>query len=549
MCLVSWHIRLPNLLLSGSIFIDDEDSIRLGDFGLATSNRTTSNPSNETDPAESEADALAESEADALYEAIDDISGLLVGGSSKTNLQRSMDSITGGVGTTFYMAPEQERSRFGRSKTSYDAKADIYSLGILLFEMFVGRPLGSTYMERADMLTALKGGSHNHLIANNLTNGDAFSQQVFNATGEVGDWEAVAEKRFPKTFRSSVPDNAQKIILWCLEYSPKNRPSANQLLESNLLPRKVELEKKYLNEVLQTLSNPQSEDSYHQILSKLFERPTSSAISITYDNEVSVKSNALDAQLLLAKSLGAVKGSHWSSRLSYSNPMSSVAAVAAVQSLTRAQNVGTISGGGKEGEVLRGTPQQAATVLAMTSATAAAIEGMNGILGADPHVVEALCSKMCDIFTSHGAIRLEGPLLRPREANDSDLSINRPVELLARRGTILNLREDLCRCFARSVARGGASTSNQKRYDINKVYVESDAGLHPKSMLEASFDIIQDASIAKSEYLEAESILVLCRIMFILAPKEEKIYDFHPIVVQTPVWFIRLTHTRYAKII
>lgn len=110
-----------------SIFIDDEENIRLGDFGLATSNRSAAKSHG------NEASNDPESEADALYEAIDDISGLLGPSSSvnaSTNNPVSMSSITGGVGTTFYMAPEQEHSKLLRSsKTSYDSKADIYSLG------------------------------------------------------------------------------------------------------------------------------------------------------------------------------------------------------------------------------------------------------------------------------------------------------------------------------------------------------------------------------------------------------------------------------------
>ena len=65
----------------------------------------------------------------------------------------------------------------------------------------------------------------------------------------------------------------QRLILWCLERNPSNRPTAKIILTSGLLPRKVELEQRYLDEVLQTLSDPQSEQSYHSILAKLFERP------------------------------------------------------------------------------------------------------------------------------------------------------------------------------------------------------------------------------------------------------------------------------------
>ena len=264
----------------------------------------------------------------------------------------------------------------------------------------------------------------------------------------------------------------------------------------------------------------------------------------TYDSEVSIKASKIDAHLLV-KSLNMMRGSHWSMRdFSYSNPMSAVAVAAAISALGRAQHVGTISGGGKEGEALRGSPQQAATVLSMAAATSAAVEGTaDGVLGADPRLVETLSFKLTEIFRSHGAVRLQGPLLRPRE-NDQTLLLNKPVELLSQRGMVMNLREDLTANFARAVSRGGSSTSNIKRYDINKVYLESDAGLHPKELNMASFDIIQDDSTAKPEYLKAEAILVLCRVMSLLAPKNERVYDFPPIVLKSPIWFLRLTHTR-----
>lgn len=518
------HIRdvIHRDLKPANIFIDDEENIRLGDFGLATSKASTP----ETDAA------------------IDDIGGLL---SAATNVNTvSMNSITGGVGTAFYMAPEQQLHFISRSKSSYSSKADIYSLGVLLFEMFMLKPVGSTLMERAEVLTTLQGETQS-------TGVGLESTSVFNEEGVViGDWNHLAGQRFPEHFRSSVPENAQKIILWCLERSPERRPSAKQLLSCNLLPRKVELEEKYLNEVLQTLSNPQSEQSYAAILSKLFDRPTPAAVLTTFDNEVSIRANRIDGRRLLTNSLDAVKGSSWRTQgMSSNNMMSEVAIAAAITALGRAYQVGSVSGGGKEGESYRGASQQAVTILAMTAASSAALEGnSNGILGANPRVVEGLCQKLGDIFQSHGAVRIQGPLVRPRDLNNSVLLHNRPVELLARRGSVLHLREDLMVNFARAVSRGGSSTNNLKRYDINKVFTESDAGLHPKEMLEASFDIIQDESVAISEFLEAETLLVLCRVMSLLTPVEEELtYEIAPTAMRSPVWMLRLTHTRLSDAI
>ncbi|KAL9183928.1 hypothetical protein ACHAXT_002014 [Thalassiosira profunda] len=528
-------------LKPANIFFDSEQNVQLGDFGLATSNRSASKLQG------SEAQSIPESEADALYEAIDDISGLL-GPSSSANLSSnnpvSMSSITGGVGTAFYMAPEQEKARHLRSKegSSYDSKADMYSLGILLFEMFNLQPLGSTYMERAETLQRLRGEKRG-----GMSNEDEMGA-LFSERGEiVGDWEHAAERRFPQSFREAVPLNAQKIILWLLERSPKRRPSAKQLLASDLLPRKVEIERVYLDEVLQTLSKGANQ----QIVNALFERKNPAHVMTTYDSEVSLKAKRLDGQRLLAKSLNEVKGSHWGAhQTSYCNTMSATSVAAAISALRRARQVGSVSGGGRDGEALRGSPQQTATILSMAAASAAAVEGSaDGVLGADPRVVHNLCCRLSEIFESHGAVRLQGPLLRPRDSNHPSSSLNKPVELLSQRGAVLNLREDLVANFARAVSRGGSSASNMKRYDINKVYLESDAGLHPREMLESSFDIVANEHTAAPELLEAESILVLCRAMSLLAPKEDRSFAFPPIVLHSPLWYLRLTHTRLSDAI
>ena len=210
------------------------------------------------------------------------------------------------------------------------------------------KPIGCTYMERAEILTALRGEPRSAAVKGKTLR--MALDALFTEKGEVvGDWKQHVELRFPEG--SSIPANAQKIILWCLERSPNRRPSAEQLLTCDLLPRKVELEEKYLSEVMHTLSK--SEQSYQQILSKLFDRPTPNAVLTTYDNEVSIRASAsaINSHHLLEKSLDAVKGLSWSTHgLSHSRPMSGVALAAAIAALRRAQHAGTVSGGGKEGE-------------------------------------------------------------------------------------------------------------------------------------------------------------------------------------------------------
>jgi len=62
----------------------------------------------------------------------------------------SENSHTGGVGTSFYVAPELSK----QGKSHYNKKVDIYSLGIILFEMM--HPPFRTYMERATVLGQLR---------------------------------------------------------------------------------------------------------------------------------------------------------------------------------------------------------------------------------------------------------------------------------------------------------------------------------------------------------------------------------------------------------
>lgn len=118
----------------------------MGDFGLAT--RRPEKPDFAIDDA-------ASAEANAIYEDIADISRLVgktvqpysmisqpstINPFSMVSQQSTMqESITGGVGTIGYRAPEQEASTSKeniKGAGSYNVQVDIYSFGIILFEMF-----------------------------------------------------------------------------------------------------------------------------------------------------------------------------------------------------------------------------------------------------------------------------------------------------------------------------------------------------------------------------------------------------------------------------
>ena len=106
-------------LKPANVFLTADGTVKIGDFGLS---RHVRGP-DEGDDDEVEVAAVARSEDD--------------------------DDITVGVGTRLYAAPEQLAS------DDYDEKADVYSLGVVLYEML--RPRFTTAMERAACLGALVG--------------------------------------------------------------------------------------------------------------------------------------------------------------------------------------------------------------------------------------------------------------------------------------------------------------------------------------------------------------------------------------------------------
>jgi translation initiation factor 2-alpha kinase 4 len=145
------------------------------------------------------------------------------------------DCCCQGVGTPFYISPEQMRYA-----GSYNRKVDMYALGIMLFEMVF--PI-ATAMERHKVLGALR--------------------------------ETCA---FPPEFEALHPTEAA-VVRWLLNHDPKKRPSARQLLESDLLPSNLDQE--IVKEALRTI-HPDS-TIYGDLMRRLFAREPDSRVDYTYD--------------------------------------------------------------------------------------------------------------------------------------------------------------------------------------------------------------------------------------------------------------------------
>uniref|UniRef100_A0A1B6C0L6 non-specific serine/threonine protein kinase n=1 Tax=Clastoptera arizonana TaxID=38151 RepID=A0A1B6C0L6_9HEMI len=195
-----------------NIFIDSEDHVKIGDFGLATTN------------------------------ILHKVTGHLI--ENNDTFHYSLDtSHTGQVGTALYVAPEL--NSYG-PKATYNQKVDIYSLGVIFFEMCY-RPL-NTGMERMKVLSDLR-------------------QEECILPSDIED-----NGKLSKIY----------LIKWLLNHDPSNRPSSLELLQSDHLPP-PQLEEAELHELVRhTLSNPQSK-GYKHLIASCFHQKMTAGNDVTYN--------------------------------------------------------------------------------------------------------------------------------------------------------------------------------------------------------------------------------------------------------------------------
>ena len=170
-----------------NIFIDSNGDIRIGDFGLATFDKGAS---------------------------LDD---------DKETREGVNPDLSTRVGTKLYSSPEQEGSTNG----DYDERTDIYSLGIIFFELWY--PFRTNY-DRIEQISKLKEGV------------------------------------VPGKFAESHP-RQWKLISTMIQRNLQDRPTATMLLQSDLLPPRMEDD--FLNDALRVVSNPNT-PIFPRILTKLF---------------------------------------------------------------------------------------------------------------------------------------------------------------------------------------------------------------------------------------------------------------------------------------
>lgn len=349
-----------------NIFLDSQDHVKIGDFGLATDH-----PANV---------------AAGICEVEENTSAAMPKPDPTGNM-------TGMVGTALYVSPEVQ----GNTKATYNQKVDLFSLGIILFEMSY-RPM-TTGAERISVLSQLR----------------------------------VEPMIFPEDFAEYEQGTQRKVIEWLLNHDPALRPTAQELLKSELLPP-PQMEESELHEVLQhTMANINGK-AYRNMVGQLFAQNTSPVMDYTYDIDLHKGSFNFNSAKL----------------------------------------------------------QQ--------------------------HVYETITR----IFKRHGAVRLQTPLLLPRNRklyDGSELAC-----FMDHSGMLVTLPYDLRMAFSRFVARNNITLL--KRYSIECVFRHRKPDrAHPRELLECAFDII--TPVTNSLLPDAETIYTICEIIQEFPALQERNYNIY----------------------
>ncbi|XP_069688724.1 eIF-2-alpha kinase GCN2-like [Periplaneta americana] len=194
-----------------NIFLDSNDCVKIGDFGFARNINVSSVP-------------------------------FLPQLNIVKNVDRNMEegnSLSSYVGTYLYDAPEL-RIRY------YDKKVDMYSLGVIFFEMCYPPP--STGTERIKILKDLR------------------DRQII----------------LPSDFNLEKNPQQYHIIKLLLNHDPTKRPSSLGLLNSGYVPPSKQEEAKLQETVRHTLCNPKS-TAYKYVVGSCFRQDTNEAEDIIYD--------------------------------------------------------------------------------------------------------------------------------------------------------------------------------------------------------------------------------------------------------------------------
>lgn len=220
-------------LKPGNVLIDKNGHAKLADFGLATSKFLLN-----TQPAGSgEAGEIHRQNSQNFQDPN------LISSTSNQNIDSI--SLSGAVGTALYVAPEL-LVPFTKNKFFYTHKVDIYSLGVMFYEMCF--PF-STNMERIHVIQNLR---QKTIDFNENIDKELFEKQIF-------------------------------LIKEMLNHDPIKRPSAKDLLLNDMIPRKAD--EIALDELLKTSLAHKQSTNYNKILKAVFDQKNSKVDDFSFDAE------------------------------------------------------------------------------------------------------------------------------------------------------------------------------------------------------------------------------------------------------------------------
>lgn len=222
-------------LKPGNVLIDRNGHAKLADFGLATSRFLLQTDAARLTGSGEDTDMLRRQNS----QNFGDPNNL----QSLSNLNNDSISMSGAVGTALYVAPEL-LVPCSKNKFYYTQKVDIYSLGVMFYEMCF--PF-STNMERIHVIQDLR---QKEIVLNGNIDQQLYQKQV-------------------------------QLIKEMLNHDPAKRPSAKELLLNDMIPRKAD--EIALDELLNTSLRNKQSTSYNKILKAVFDQKNSKVDDFSFD--------------------------------------------------------------------------------------------------------------------------------------------------------------------------------------------------------------------------------------------------------------------------
>ncbi|KAJ6667313.1 hypothetical protein lerEdw1_017291 [Lerista edwardsae] len=230
-----------------NIFLDSDDHVKIGDFGLATDH-----------PAYAADTKQGEEVSDECLAKID-----------------PSGNLTGMVGTALYVSPEVQ----GSTKSTYN-QCVVYGVYVDRVMMRNGTDVTLSASPVDGLQLRRRNDNDGHSKSLGIERHDALEIQLVILNVIV-----VPSIAFPEDFDDIKNAKQKLVITWLLNHDPSKRPTAVELLKSEHLPP-PQMEESELHEVLHhTLANVDGK-AYRTMMGQIFSQRISPAIDYIYDSDI-----------------------------------------------------------------------------------------------------------------------------------------------------------------------------------------------------------------------------------------------------------------------